>query len=67
MQKLLLYNIKTKQIFPLLKLYQSIRYMYQTRCDLHPRFSTDGKYVFFDTVYSGKRQHCRIDVSEKVH
>jgi hypothetical protein len=66
MQKLILYNIKTKQIIPILDLFHSVHYMYQTRCDLHPRFSIDGKQVFFDTVYTGKRQHCRIDVSNIV-
>jgi Tol biopolymer transport system component len=64
MQRLLLYNLKTKEIIPLLELFQSVKYLYQTRCDLHPRFSPDGKYVFFDTVYTSKRQHCSIDISK---
>jgi hypothetical protein len=64
MQWLLLCNLKTKEIFPLIELFQNVKYLYQTRCDLHPRFSPDGKYVFFDTVYTGKRQHCYIDVSK---
>lgn len=62
MQKLFLYNTDCDKVIPLLELYQSPCYMNQTRCDLHPRFSSDGKFIFFDTVYSGKRQLCYLDV-----
>lgn len=64
MQQLLLFNKENKEVIPLLKLYQSVKFMYDTRCDLHPRFSKDGKYIFFDTVFCGKRTHCKIDVQE---
>ena len=37
------------------------------RCDLHPRFSEDGKRVYFDTIYTGKRQLCCIDVSSIIN
>ena len=63
MQNLYLYNSNTNLIVPLLELYQSIKYMGECRCDLHPRFSDDGSKVFFDSVYSGKRQLAYIDVS----
>lgn len=62
MQHLLLYNQKSKQVIPLLELFQSIDYMNESRCDLHPRFSEDGRYVFFDTVFTGKRTQCYIDL-----
>jgi hypothetical protein len=64
MQKLMLYNLLTSKVTPLVELYQSLRFINQTRCDLHPRFSPDGKSLFFDAVYTGKRQHCSIDISE---
>lgn len=63
MQKLFLYDMKNVKVIPLLEVYQSPRFMNQTRCDLHPRFSPDGRFVFFDTVYTGKRQLCYVDVS----
>ncbi|MGR5094953.1 glycosyl transferase [Vibrio maritimus] len=34
----------------------------ETRCDLHPRFSKDGNIIFFDSVFSGKRQLCYVDI-----
>lgn len=66
MQNLFLYNRKTDQVLPLLELFQSVKYMGECRCDLHPRFSLDGKLVFFDTVYLGKRSLCFIDISQIV-
>lgn len=64
MQHLYLYNKEKDMVIPLLELYQSVKYMGESRCDLHPRFSYDGKKIFFDTVYSGKRTHSYIDVSK---
>ncbi|MDA7746229.1 glycosyl transferase [Psychromonas sp.] len=34
----------------------------ETRCDLHPRFSKDGSLVFFDSIYSGRRNLCYLDI-----
>lgn len=62
MQQLTLYNWKTDELIPLLEVFQSIHYKGQTRCDLHPRFSTDGEKVFFDSVYMGKRRLCYVNV-----
>ena len=58
MQHLFLYNLKKQKIVPLLEVYHSLRYAGETRCDLHPRFSQDGQYVFFDSVYTGKKKLC---------
>lgn len=63
MQKLLLFNHKTKELFCLAELFQSTKYKNETRCDLHPRFSTDGSHISFDTVYEGKRRQQVIDIS----
>lgn len=31
------------------------------RCDLHPRFSSSGDRIYFDSVFSGKREFCALD------
>jgi Tol biopolymer transport system component len=36
------------------------------RCDLHPRWSPDGRRVCFDSVHEGTRQMYVMDVSEVV-
>ncbi len=60
MQHLMILNLGTSQVNQLLEVFQSVKYINETRCDMHPRFSRDGSLVFFDTVYSGKRQLCYI-------
>ena len=62
MQHLMLYDMPSGRVEPIAEVYQSVRYMNQTRCDLHPRFGRDGKSVFFDSVFSGKRQLCKLDL-----
>lgn len=64
MEKLFLYNRVNEQILPIVELYHPLKFHGETRCDLHPRFSPDGNKIFFDSVYSGKRQLCGIDVSK---
>ena len=48
-------DLATEKIEQIVEVYQSVKYMNQTRCDMHPRFTPDGKAVYFDSVYSGKR------------
>lgn len=62
-QHLTLYNIRTDKAYPLLELFQSLAYQGECRCDLHPRFSSDGLRIYFDTVFNGFRELACIDVS----
>lgn len=62
MQKLLLGNFETGEVKILGEFFHSFRYTDETRCDLHPRFSVDGKSIYFDSVYSGKRTLCEMEV-----
>ncbi|MBD5195188.1 MAG: glycosyl transferase [Bacteroidales bacterium] len=60
MQHLYLYNRSADKIRGLIEVRHSPRFNGESRCDLHPRFSTNGKMIFFDTVCSGKRRLCYI-------
>lgn len=45
------------------KVFAPFKYDNDTRCDLHPRWSRDGKRVFFDSVFEGYRDLYMVDVS----
>jgi Tol biopolymer transport system component len=55
MKKLLLFDVSSSELRELGEFYESFDFYAETRCDLHPRFSFDGKKVFFDSVHEGKR------------
>jgi hypothetical protein len=60
MQHLILVNWKTGEVKELGEFFHGFKYVGETRCDLHPRFSPDGRAIFFDSVFSGKRQLYKI-------
>jgi hypothetical protein len=62
MQHLILCNLKTGEVRELGEFFHGFEYGYETRCDLHPRFSPDGKIIFFDSVFNGSRNLYRLDL-----
>lgn len=56
MKHLFLYNMQTAQLKELGEFYESLVFYGESRCDLHPRFSYDGKFIFFDSVHEGARK-----------
>src|SRR5690606_37988576 len=60
MQSLYIYDVKKNTVEKLLEVFQSPNYKDSSRCDLHPRFSINGDYVFFDSVFEGKRKQYYI-------
>lgn len=64
MKHLLLFNSKSSDMIELGMFYEPLKYYEESRCDLHPRFSMDGKRVFFDSVHSGKRRLSYINLEE---
>ena len=44
------------------KVYSPFKYDNDTRCDLHPRWSRDGKKICFDGCFEGKREVYVVDV-----
>ena len=65
-RELMLYRPKTEQKVSLGIYTSDARFTGDTRCDLHPRWSPDGRWVTFDSVHEGTRQIYGIDVSEVV-
>lgn len=45
----------------LAKLYHPLKFSGESRCDLHPRIDVKQKIIYFDSVYTGKRQLHRMD------
>lgn len=63
LQHLFLYNRKQDKVYPIVEVFQAVKYQGESRCDMHPRFSPDGRKVYFDTVFTGRRRLACIDVS----
>lgn len=66
MQSLLLTRKNSGKSIKLGEFYHDFEHRDETRCDLHPRFSSCGTKIFFDTIYSGKRQLCYISLNDVV-
>lgn len=66
-QSLYLYHVPTDRKLPIGDFPSPEPYQGEWRCDLHPRFSPDGKSVVIDSAHEGAgRQMYLIDVSEIV-
>lgn len=55
MQHLLLGNWKTGEVLKIGEFYHGFEFHGESRCDLHPRLSYDGRKVYFDSIFNGKR------------
>lgn len=49
----------------LLRVYSPFKYDNDTRCDLHPRWSRDGKQICLDSAHEGKKLLYIIDVDKE--
>jgi len=63
---LLLYNTKKNILVEIGKFFSPPELEGEIRCDLHPRWSKDGKKVCIDSAHEGSRQMYIIDVTDIV-
>ena len=67
LQHLYLYHVPSRRKFPLGDFHAPPAYTGPLRCDLHPRFSRDGRRIVIDSAHGGNgRQMYLLDVSELI-
>ena len=66
LQWLMLFDPKTGRRYDLNQFHSPKTFTGPTRCDLHPRWSRDGKQVCFDGCHDPQRQVYVVDVSDIV-
>jgi len=64
MKTLILFNTNTYKRYNVGRYYAPFRFDGYLRCDLHPRWSPDGRSICFDSVHEGKRNVYFVNVSE---
>ncbi len=62
--ELMLYDIKREKKIVLGQFYSEEIFTGDIRCDLHPRWSSDGRLITFDSVHEGSRQIYLVNVEE---
>ncbi|EFP9911571.1 glycosyl transferase, partial [Shigella sonnei] len=55
-KKLFVYDLVKNDYRELGLFYESMSFFSYSRCDLHPRISVDNRFLFVDSVHSGKRK-----------
>lgn len=61
-----LYVMNGKRVIRIAQVFSPFKYGLDTRCDLHPRWSKDGKQICFDASFGGKRSVCIISTEKAV-
>ena len=64
MKELFVYDLNTGELEKLGEFFESFDFYGETRCDLHPKWSLDGKKIFFDSVHEGTTYLYMMDIKD---
>lgn len=67
MQSLMLYRPSDRKLIQLGRFFLDKKFTGQTRCDLHGRWSRDGKRICIDSLHSGQRQMVLLDIGDVIN
>ncbi|GAA0104656.1 hypothetical protein UT300013_12790 [Paraclostridium sordellii] len=60
-KSLIIYDTVENKKYDIAKYYAPFKYDGEVRCDFHPRWSSDNKYISFDSVHEGGRKQYVMD------
>ncbi len=63
MKELFIFHLSNNQLEKVGDFFESFKFSEETRCDLHPRFSDKGDWIFFDSLHTGKRHLYGVKLS----
>lgn len=66
MQNLYLLDFKQNKLTKLGEFLAPFKFYAESRCDLHPKWSADGKSIFIDSTHEGKRNLYQIDLEKEI-
>lgn len=64
MQNLFMYNLSKQKLIKIGEFLHSFKFKNECRCDLHPKISTKGNYLFIDSVYNDTRGLYYISIND---
>lgn len=67
MAYLYLFDIDSDKLYKVGRFFQSLRFTGDYRIDLHPKWSLDGKYIYFESGHIGNRNLYRIGIPPELN
>ena len=65
-QHLMVYKVSSQKLYTIGSFYSPLEFAGEKRCDLHPRWSSSGRYICIDTPYKGRRSMHLIDARKVI-